>query len=348
MKKIFILINCFILLNFISFLYAQAQVGTSGYRIINKFPVEGNAGWDYLCVDEATFRLFVSHGNIVQVVDERTGNLIGTIPDTIGVHGIALVQTLNKGFTSNGKDDSVTVFSLDKLETLTKIPITGHNPDAIIYDKFSKYVFVFNGRSTNATVIDTKDNKIVSTIKLDGKPEYPVSDGKGNIYVNIEDKSLIDVINTQSLKVVKNWSLAPGEEPSGLAMDRENHRLFSVCNNKLMVIMNAKNGKIITTLPIGEHVDGAAFDPNLKRAYSSNGEGTITVVQEISDNEFKVLENVPTQKGARTITVDTFTGHLYLPTAEYGPTPNPTPEHPKPRPPIKVDSFMILDVAPVK
>jgi YVTN family beta-propeller protein len=260
------------------------------------------------------------------------------------VHGIALALDLNKGFTSNGKEDSVTVFDLKTLAVTAKAGITGQNPDAILYDAFSHLVFTFNGKSANATVIDAKLNKVVATIALDGKPEFPANDGTGNLYVNIEDKNSISVINTKTLKVEKTWPIAPGEEPTGLAIDTENHRLFAVCHNKMMVIVDTQTGKVLSSLPIGERVDGVVYDPVKKRAYSSNGDGTMTVVQEVNKDSFKVTENVTTQKGARTIALAAKTHHLYLPTAEFVPSPDSTQK----RPNVKPNSFVVLDIAPVQ
>ena len=215
---------------------------------------------------------------------------------------------------------------------ITKINVTGKNPDAILYDEFTHRVFVYNGKTSNATVIDAKTNKIIGTIKLEGKPEESVTDGKGKIYLNIEDKSKQCVIDAKTLKVLNTWSVEPGDEPSGLAIDNENHILFAVCGNKLMVITDALTGKVITTFPIGDRVDGVAFDNVKKCAYSSNGDGTVTVVKEESKSQFKVLENIATQKGARTIAISNKTHHIYLPTAEFGPTPEPTKENPKTTP----------------
>ena len=316
----------------------------SNYKIANKIHVEGEGGWDYLNVDEVNGRLFVSHGTVAQAIDTKTGKLAGTIADTRGIHGIAIANDLNKGFTSNGRDSSVTVFNLKTLEVLTKIKVTGRNPDAILYDPFSKKVFTFNGGSSNSTVIDAMDNKVVATIPLDGKPEFSTTDGKGKIFVNIEDKSVINVINSATLKVEQHWPIAPGEEPSGLALDNITHRLFSVCGNKLMVVTDAESGKVITTVPIGDRCDGVAFDPEKKRAYSSNGEGTITVVQEENANTFKVLETVKTQPGARTIAIDKTTLHLYLSTAEF----EAAPAENNRRPAIKPNSFVILDIETIK
>ncbi len=344
MKKITLTLICFSL---IAATILFPQDNTSLYRIANKFNVEGEGGWDFINIDESTGRLFVSHSTVVDVVDSKDGKLIDTIPDTKGVHGIALANELNKGFISNGKDSSVTVFDLETLSFITKVNVTGINPDAILYDPYSQNVFVFNARSNNATVIDAKSNEVTGTIQFQGNPEVAVTDGKGNVFVNIEDKSLICRINATTLDIEQSWSIAPGEEPTGLAIDTENHRLFSVCHNKLMIIVNSDDGSIVTALPIGERVDGAAFDTGLKRVYSSNGEGSLTVVQEEDANTFTVLENVDTQKGARTLTVDNTTHHIYLPAAEYGPPPEPSEDNPHPRAAILPNTFVILDVEPV-
>ena len=328
----------------ISVLFSSGNLSTqSSYKVVNQIHLEGDGGWDYLSVDEAAGRLYVSHSTMALVVDLKTGKQIGKIADTNGIHGIAIAPSLNKGFTSNGRDNSVTVFDLKTLEITGKIAVTGKNPDAILFDTFSGKLFTFNGGSSNASVIDPAQSKEIGTIQLDGKPEFPQTDGKGKIYVNIEDKSEISVINPNTMKVEKSWSIAPGEEPSGLALDNETHRLFSVCGNKLMVVSDAEAGKVITTLPIGDGCDGVAFDPATKRAFSSNGEGNMTVVQEEPKDQYKVIETVPTQKGARTITIDKTTHHLYLSTAEFG-----APVEGQRRPPMKPGTFMVLDIAPVK
>lgn len=321
-----------------------AQTQTSGYKIANRISLPGEGGWDYLAVDETNGRLFVSHGNAVNVVDLKAKTLCGTIEDTKGVHGIAFADDLNKGYISDGRDSTVTVFDLKTMNKKGKIKVTGANPDAVMYDKFSHSVFVYNGRTSNVTVIDAKTDKVKATIPLDGKPEFSQTDGKGIVYVNIEDKSKISVINASTCKVEKNWPLAPGEEPSGLALDNVNHRLFAVCSNKLMMVLDAENGKIIAQLPIGDRCDGVAFDPGKKRAYSSNGDGTMTVVQQVSKDEYKVLENFPTQKSARTIAVDKRTGNLYLSTAEFE-AQDPSS---KQRPAVKPNSFTILEIQCLK
>jgi len=345
MKKLITLISCMIIATNL-FCFGQNEIVKN--KIVNRFPVEGDGGWDYLKIDDTTGRLFVSHGMVTQVVDSKTGTLLGTIENTKGVHGIAFDPKGNKAFISCGRDSSVTVINLTTLQFITNVKVTGANPDAILYDPFSDKVFVYNGRSSNATVIDANTNTVVATIPLAGKPEFSATDGNGKVYVNIEDKSLITVIDSKNLKVENTWSIAPGEEPSGLALDNTTHRLFSVCSNKKMVVMDAQNGKIISTLEIGDGSDGCAFDPQLKRAYSSNGEGTLTVVQEEGANKFYVLETLQTEKGARTIGIDHKTHHLFLPTAKFGPAPEATAANQHPRPAIQPGTFTILDIAPIK
>ncbi len=323
---------------------SSSLIAQSNYKLAGKIHVEGDGGWDYLSVDELNGRIFVSHATIAQAIDIKTGKLAGTIPDTKGIHGIAIANDLNKGFTSNGRDSSLTVFNLKTLEVTGKIKVGGQNPDAILYDSFTKRVFTGNGRSASFSVIDAVKDKEIAVIPLDGKPEAIVTDGKGKIFVNIEDKSFINVIDANTLKVINRWPISPGEEPSGLALDNQTHILFSVCSNKMMVVVDALTGKVITTLPIGEGCDGAAFDPMYKRAYSSNGDGTMTVVQEGPGNSFKVLENVATQRGARTITLDKTSHHIYMTTAEY----EAAPAEGNRRPPVKPGTFVILDIVTVK
>jgi YVTN family beta-propeller protein len=324
----------------------KAQAPTSHYSPINKIKVEGDGGWDYLASDDASGLIYLSHGNIVQVLDPKTGLLKATIPETKGVHGIAIADDLGKGFISNGRDTSVTIFDLKTFKTITKVKVTGKNPDAILYDPFSKKVFAYNGRTSNATVIDAVSNKVVATIPLKGKPEFSATDNKGKVYVNIEDSNAVSVINTTTLKVENTWSVAPGEEPSGLALDNKNHRLFMVCGNNVMMILNAENGKVIAKLPIGDGSDGVAFDAGKERAYSSNGDGTMTVVQGTNGGDYKILETVKTQKGARTITVNEQTHKIYMPTAEFDELP--AGEKEKKRPPLKKGSFTVLEISTLK
>jgi len=336
-------VSLIILLTFFSqsTLFAQS----SNYQVVNKIHLKGDGSWDYITFNNG--RLYISHSTVVQVYDIKEKKLVATIPETRGVHGIAIANDLNKGFTSNGKDTSVTVFDLKTLNVLTKIKITGLNPDAILYDSFSQRVFVFNGKTNNATVIDAKTNQVISTIAFNGKPEFSVTDEKGKVYVNIEDKNSIVVINSSTLNIEHTWSISPGEEPTGLAIDNKTHRLFSVCGNKWMMILNSENGEVLFSFSIGDHCDGVVFDPSLNCIYASNGEGTMNVFKEVNANSFKGVAIVTTQKGAKTITLDNTTNHLYLPTAEYEATPEPSKENPKPKAKIKPGTFVILDIAPI-
>jgi len=332
---------------FLSLLGLNGQNVSNGYKIVQQIHLEGDGFWDYLNADDATGMLYVSHGKMVNVVDMNTGKSVATITDVNGVHGIAIATEFNKGFISNGADSNVTVFNLKDYSIIEKVPVTGKNPDAIIFEPFTKTIITWNGRSSNATVIDAKTDKVIQTIPLAGKPEAAVSDGKGKVFVNIEDKSEVCMINVKTWKVEQTWSIAPGEGPSGLALDNETHRLFSA-TSKLMVVLDAETGKVISTLSTGDRVDGAGFDPGLKRAYSSCGEGVLTVIQEENKNSFKVLANVPTQAGARTISVSSKTHRIYLSTAEFGPTPEKTADNPRPRPTLKPGTFTVLVLEPGK
>ncbi|MGC1392381.1 MAG: YncE family protein [Bacteroidales bacterium] len=341
-KKIFVMTGIFL-----SLLGLNGQNISDGYKIIQQIHLEGDGFWDYLNADDATGMLYVSHGKMVHVVNMKTGKNVATITDVNGVHGIAIAPELQKGFISNGADSNVTVFNTKDFTVIEKVPIKGKNPDAILYEPFTKTVITWNGRSSNASVIDAKTDKLIKIIDLAGKPEAAVSDRKGKVFVNIEDKSEVCMINVKTWKVEQTWSISPGEGPSGLALDIENHRLFSA-TDKLMVVLDSETGKVVATLPTGGRVDGAGFDPGLKRAYSSCGEGELTVVQEENPDLFKVLANVPTKAGARTISVSAATHRIYLPTAEFGPTPEKTADNPRPRPSLKPGTFTILVVEPVK
>jgi DNA-binding beta-propeller fold protein YncE len=283
----------------------------SGYRVADSINIGGGNRWDYIAVDTVSHRLYVTHATEVNVIDIDKGIIIGTIPNLNGVHGVAFANEFNKGFISNGKNNSVTVFDLKTLNVLDSIKVDGKGPDAIVYDPFTKRVFTFNGKSSNSTAIDAQTDKIVGTVTLEAGPEFAVSGGDGKMYVNIEDKSDIQQFNAQTLAVTATWPLAPGEKPSGLAIDREHKILFSGCHNKLMAILSAETGKVITTLPIGERIDACAFDPSDGLAFSSNGEGTITVVKEDSPSKFEVIDNIVTQKGARTMEVDEITHRIF-------------------------------------
>ena len=313
------------------------------YEVKQKYVLGGDGGWDYLTFDPAGKRLFISRGTHVMVVDPYKGSSIGDIPNTTGVHGIALAQDLGKGFTSNGRENTVTVFDLKTLKETTKIKIDGENPDAILYDPATHRVFTFNGRSKNSTVIDATKDTVVATIPLDGKPEFGVSDGKGKVFVNIEDKSELSAIDAKDAKVLNTWPLAPCEEPSGLAIDQKHHRLFSGCHNKMMAVTDADTGKVIATPAIGQGVDANAFDPEQELAFSSNGDGTLTVVHEDSPGKFSVVDNATTEKFARTMALDTTNHDVYEVTAEIEEAP-PAKEGERPRRSMKPGTFTLLVV----
>jgi len=320
-----------------------AVAADSGYHVVKTYTLGGEGGWDYLTLDSASRRLYISRATHVIVIDADSGKSIGDIPDTPGVHGIALAPECGSGFVSNGREGTVSIFDMNTLKTLNKVKV-GENPDAILYDPASKRVFAFNGRSHDASVIDAEKGAVINTIKLDGKPEFAVTDEKGEVFVNIEDKSELTAIDSKSLQVKSNWALAPCEEPTGLAIDRRNRRLFAGCSNKLMAVVNADNGKLITTLPIGDGVDGTAFDPDNGLAFASCGEGVLTVVHENSPDKFSVVENAATQRGARTLTLDPKTHQVFVVTAKFGAQPAATSGQARPRPTILPDSFVVLVV----
>ncbi len=314
-----------------------------GYHVTKTYKLGGDGGWDYLTFDPASNRLYISRSTHVIVIDADSGRPVGDIPDTPGVHGIALAPELGRGFVSNGREGTVSVFDLNSLKVLNKIKV-GENPDAILYDPASKRVFTFNGRSDDVTAIDAAKGQVVGTIKVDGKPEFAASDAKGEIFVNIEDKSELMALDPGKLEVKSRWPLAPCEEPSGLAIDRKHRRLFSGCGNKVMAIVDADSGKLVSTLPIGGGVDAAAFDPETGLAFASCGEGVLTVVHEDSPDKFSVAESAPTKRGARTMALDPARHRIFLVTAEFGPAPAPTADQPRPRPAILPDSFVVLVV----
>lgn len=320
--------------------YVQAQPSLKGYHIIDSLVLGGEGGWDYCTVDTAAERLYTSRGMRVQVIDLVKKSIIGEIPHTLGVHGIALVPSVQKGYISNGRDSSVTVFDMRSLETLKVIKIGARNPDAILYEPVANRVFTFNGGSGNATAIDVATDSVVGKIPLGGKPEFAVTEN-GRIYVNIEDKNMLVKFDARSLQVLQSWSLTPGEEPSGLAIDKQHHRLFSVCGNKLMMISDLEKGIVVASIPIGGGTDGAAFDEALQLAFSSNGEGTLTVVQEKTPQEFSVVENAITRRGARTLALDPKTHRIYTVTGKFGAPPAPSNENPRPRPTIEPGSVTL-------
>ncbi len=318
-------------------------LGSPGYKVVNTYKIGGDGGWDYLIADAAARRLYISRATHVIVLDLDSGKTVGDIADTPGVHGIALAPELGRGFISNGREGTVSIFDLKTLVTSSKVKV-GENPDAILYDPASKRVFTFNGRSQDSTAIDATNGKVLATIKLDGKPEFAATDGKGGIFVNIEDKSELTAIDPGRLVVKSKWTLAPCESPSGLSMDQKNRRLFVGCDNEMMAVVNADTGKVLATPAIGDGVDATAFDDETGLAFASCGEGVLTVVREESPDKFSVAENVPTQPGARTLALDSKTHDVFLVTAKFGATPAPTADNPHPRRTILPDSFVVLVV----
>jgi DNA-binding beta-propeller fold protein YncE len=322
---------------------AALAVAAPGYKVVTTYNVGGDGGWDYLIADAAARRLYISRATHVIVLDLDSGKTVGDIADTPGVHGIALAPELGRGFVSNGREGTVSIFDLKTLATISKVK-AGENPDAILYDPATQRVFTFNGRSQDSTAIDAAKGTVLGTIKLDGKPEFAASDGKGEIFVNIEDKSELTAIDPNKLMVKSTWPLAPCESPSGLSMDRKNRRLFVGCDNKMMAVVNADTGKVLATPTIGDGVDATTFDAETGLAFASCGEGVLTVVREESPDKFSVAENVPTQAGARTLALDSKTHNVYLVTAKFGPPPAATPDNPHPRRSILPDSFVVLVV----
>jgi DNA-binding beta-propeller fold protein YncE len=314
------------------------------FKILQTWKIGGAGGWDYLTYDAGSSRLFISRDDRVQVVDPEKGVVLTEIGDTPGVHGIALADDLGKGYTSNGRDNSVTVFDAKSLRLRAKIKlIDAENPDSIVYDAGTKRVITFNGRSGNASVIDAVSDKLVGTIKLPGKPESAVSDGKGTVWVDIEDKNLVAVIDLRRGVAAATWPLPGCDEPAGLAIDMVSRRLFVGCHNKKMLIIDADKGAVVQTLPIGDGVDANAFDPEKDLAFSSQGDGTLTIVREESADKFSVLQQVATRRGARTMALNPRNHHIYVVTADFE-EGLAVPGQKRPRRFIKPDTFTILVV----
>lgn len=308
-------------------------------HVLHTYALGGDGGWDYLNIDSAARRLYISRGTHVMVVDADTGKVVGDIADTQGVHGIALAPDLGLGFTSNGRANSVTCFDLKTLKTVRMISPTGEGPDAILYDPFSKRVFTFNGHGRSVTAIDAATGTVEGTLALGAKPEFAATDGAGRIFVNLEDRSEIAVFGAKDLKLQATWALPGIEDPSGLAFDAAAGRLYSTGGNAKVAVVDAKTGKLLAAIPSGDGTDAGGFDAGNGLAYASNGAGTLTVMDGL-----KALGNVPTAKGARTMTVDAKTHHVFLVTADFGPAPAPTAEHPRPRPSMLPGSFKLIEV----
>lgn len=323
---------------------AVAQ-GAGGYHVVRKIPVGGEGGWDYALVDSPAHRLYVSHGTRAVVIDLDRDSVIGEVTPANGIHGIAVAPALKRGFTSNGRDTTVTVFDLSTLAVIGSARVTGANPDAILYDAASNHLLTFNGRGLNATVLDPATGAVLGTIPLGGKPEFAQANGTGLVFVNIEsDTGQIVVLDTREMREVKRYWLPGCQEPSGLAYDKTHDRLFSVCGNAVMVVSDPVAGAVVATVPIGPGVDAAAFDPGTSLAFASNGgDGTMTVVHQDGADKYTVLGNATTQRGSRTMALDPRTHRVYLSAAEFGPAPEPTTPGGRPgRPPMVPGSFSVL------
>lgn len=314
-----------------------------GLHTLKILPVGGSGGWDYLTLDSSAKRLYVPRSDRVLVMD-LDGKPVGEIKGTDGVHGVALAPGLDRGFTSNGRSNTITIFKLSTLEVLGQVKATGEGPDAILFDPSSNRVFSFNGRGKNATVLDARKGEVVGTLSFGHKPEFAATDGKGHVFVNLEDSAEVALIDATTLTVEKRWSLAPVQDPTGMAIDLKHNRLFIVGGNKLMAVMDAGTGKVVATPAIGAGADAATYDAELGMVFSSNGEGTLTVIRQEGADHYATLEQVPTRRSARTMALDEKTHRIYLPAADFTPAPAPTPEAPRPRPTAVPNSFQILVV----
>jgi YVTN family beta-propeller protein len=312
------------------------------WKEVARHPLAGAGGWDLLVVDSSSRRVFITRGDHLMIADIDSGKVVGDVAGLKRAHGVALAPAQKRGYVSSGGDNRVVAFDLETLKIVADIAVTGTSPDALLFDEASKHVFVFNGHSNNASVIDPATNKVVATVALPGKPELAVSDGHGRVFVNLEDKNQIAEIDAKAGKVITTWSLGTCEEPTGLAIDVAHKRLFSVCANKQMVVVDAADGHVVATVPIGDGPDGAAFDPQTAMAFSSNSDGTLTVVHEDDPAHFSVIANVATPPRSRAIALDGKTHHAILPIAEFGPAPAPTAAEPHPRPPMKPDTFGVV------
>ena len=323
-----------------------ARAADPHYRLAHEVPLSGDEGWDYLAFEQGGHRLFIAHGTRVLVVDTDTLKPVGEVANTPGVHGIALAPELNKGYASAGRANMIVVFDLKTLGRLKEIKTTGDNPDAILYDAPSQRVLSFNGHGRNVTVVDATADTVVGTIAIDAKPEFAVADGKGRVFVNLEDKNSIAVLDPKALKVNAVWPVAGCEEPSGLAIDARHGWLFPACGNKIMAVVDNSSGKGLGTVPIGDGVDAAAFDPGTALAFASCGEGVLTAVRPDRNGRPEAAQSLTTQRGARTMALDLATHRIYTVTANFGPPPAATPEHPHPRGAQVPGSFRLLVLEP--
>ena len=328
------------MLSLAAFFCASAALASEPYQYLNEIPIGGEGGWDILTIDSN--RLYLSHATKVVVADLEKNKVVGEIADTPGVHAFVAVPEFGRGFSSNGKENKSSVVDLTTLKTISKID-TGQNPDAVAYDSKRKEVYVFNHSGNSATVIDAKEAKVIATIPLDGNPEFPVVDSSaGRVYINIEDKSDVAVIDTTKHKVIANWPLAPGEEPTGIALDAAHHRLFAACHNKMMVMLDTETSKVVANVPIGAGTDGCAFDDATQFAFASCGEGVVTIAKEEAPDKLTIVQTLKTERGARTIALDPKTHRICLPTAQFQPAPSPSPGQSPARPTIVPNTLKLL------
>jgi YVTN family beta-propeller protein len=341
MRSILLTLGClFVLLN--------AAAAEQNYKLVSEIPIGGEGGWDILSIDSASHRLYLSHATKVVVVDLEKNAVAGEIADMPGVHAFLAVPELKRGFSSNGKENKSSVVDLATLKTISKVD-TGQNPDAMAYEPKSGEVYIFNHSGNSVTVIDAKNAKVVSTIDLGGSPEFAVADGKaGRVYCNLEDKSEVVAIDAAKHEVVARWPLAPGEEPTGIALDAAHHRLFAACHNKMMVMLNTEIGKVVATVPIGSGTDGCAFDEQTQLAFASCGEGITTIAKEETPDKLTVVHTLKTEPRARTMELDPGTHRIYLPSAQFQPAPSPSPGASPGRPTVVPNSFKLLVYAPAE
>jgi DNA-binding beta-propeller fold protein YncE len=326
-------------------LTAFAAAPSPIYEVAHRTTLGADGGWDYLAVDTGAHRLYISRSTHVQVVNTDTDSLVGDIPNTPGVHGIAINAAAHRGYTSNGRDSTVTVFDTRTLAMIKVIHVPSRNPDAIYFDAASQRVFTFNGGSANTTAIDVRTDSVVGTLALGGKPEFMNGDGAGTVFVNVEDTHEIVSFNARTLAINSRWLLAGCEDPTGQALDRAHKRLFAVCGNKVMVVINSMTGASVATVPIGDGSDGVMFDDAHQMAISANGDGSMTMVHEDSPDRYTVTQTLPTMSRARTLTLDPRTHKLYTVSAEFGVAPAPTAAIPRPRAPMTPGSFTLITVA---
>lgn len=319
---------------------------SAGYHLTHQIPVGGPGGWDYLEADATARRLYVAHEDTVVVIDMDSLKVVGEVLNCPGMGGVALSPELNRGYTANGTDDTVTVFALDTLKPLARWKATGKRPNQILYEAVTKRVFTFNSTGRNATAFDAVTGEVLGTIPLDGRTEFPVADGKGMIYDSLQDKATVVAINANTLRVTATYPLAPHADPAGTTMDPVTRRLFVACRSQSLVVLDADSGKILTTFPIGARNDAAKFDPGLKLVFASNGDGTLNILREVSADKFSAVETVKTEFGARTMAVDPKTHRLFLPSADFDPVPSSTKDATTARRTIRPGSFRILVLAP--